>query len=125
MVAQPIFTVPKKGSTKLCLVNDHSAGMTLLNSLILAEGGFMKLDNLSELTTNICTTMGRNGGHRPMLLWKSDASQAYHHLPMHPQWKVHQASLIDCQSRFPPAPDRGQTLAQPERLRPSVTGSNL
>src|SRR6266478_7365149 len=30
-----------------------------------------------------------------------------------------------CQSWFPPALDRGQTLAQPERLRPSVTGSNL
>src|SRR5260370_42593638 len=30
-----------------------------------------------------------------------------------------------CQSRFPPALDRGQTSAQPERLRPSVTGSNL
>ncbi len=26
MVAQPVFTIPKKGSTKLQLVNDHSAG---------------------------------------------------------------------------------------------------
>src|SRR5260370_30058861 len=91
MVAQPIFTMPKKGSTKLHLVNDHSAGTTLLNSLILAEG-FVKLNNLSDLATNIHATMGR---HCPMLLWKSDASQAYYHLPMHPQWQVHQASLID------------------------------
>ena len=30
-----------------------------------------------------------------------------------------------CQSQFPPALDRGQTLAQPGRLRPSVTGSDL
>jgi hypothetical protein len=41
MVAQPIFTVPKKGSLKLQLVNDHSAGNKSLNSLIPAEGGFV------------------------------------------------------------------------------------
>ncbi len=46
MIAQPIFTTPKKGSVKLQLVNDHSAGMNSLNSLIPAEGGFIKLDTL-------------------------------------------------------------------------------
>src|SRR5260221_5754556 len=39
--------------------------------------------------------MARNGNRCPAWLWKSDASQAYHRLPMHPQWQVHQATLID------------------------------
>ena len=74
MVAQLIFTIPKKGSTKLQLVNDHSAGTS---SLIPAEGGFVKLDNLSNLGTNIHAVMVKNGGQHPLLLWRSDASQAY------------------------------------------------
>ncbi len=53
MVTQPIFTVLKKGSTKLHLVNDHSVGLKSLNSLILTEGGFVVLDNLSDLGANI------------------------------------------------------------------------
>ena len=95
MVAQPIFTVPKKGSSKLRLVNDHSAGLNSLNSLIPAEGGFVILDNLSDLAMNIRSTMASNGGRHPCLLWKSDVSQAYRHIPMHPRWQVRQASLIN------------------------------
>src|SRR5258708_2294395 len=53
MVTQPVFTIPKKGSTKLCLVNDHSMGLKSLNSLIPTEGGFVVLDNLSDLGANI------------------------------------------------------------------------
>ncbi len=88
MVAQPVFTVPKKGSTKLQLINDHSTGLKSLNSLIPMEGGFVVLDNLSDLGMNICAVMHENPGLRPKLLWKSDASQAYRHLPMHPHWQV-------------------------------------
>jgi hypothetical protein len=46
MVCQPIFAIPKPGSQNLRLINDHSAGSKSLNSLILAEGGFLKLDTL-------------------------------------------------------------------------------
>src|SRR5258706_4586614 len=84
MTAQPVFTVPKKGLSKLCLVNDHSAGMLSLNSLIPADGGFVKLDNISDLVTNIQAMMAQNGNRHPAWLWKSDASQAYCRLPMHP-----------------------------------------
>ena len=94
-MAQPIFTVPKKGSSKLQPVNDHSARSKSLNSLIPAEGGFVKLDNLSDLMTNIWATMAVNGGLAPCWLWKSDASQAYRRLPMRPRWQIRQASLID------------------------------
>ncbi len=95
MVAQPIFTVPKKGSAKLRLVNDHSAGLKSLNSLIPSEGRFVILDNLSDLGANIRAMMQKNPGLKPKFLWKSDASQAYRHLPVHPQWQIRQATLID------------------------------
>src|SRR6266436_3485035 len=95
MVAQPVFTVPKKGSVKLCLVNDHSAGSKSLNSLIPTEGGFVVLDNLSDLGANIQWRLRRNPESKPKFLWKSDASQAYRHLPMHPCWQVRQATFID------------------------------
>src|SRR5258707_8113005 len=95
MVSQPVFTVPKKGSAKLHLVNDHSAGLKSLNSLILTEGGFIVLDNLSDLGMNICAAMHKNPKLRPRLLWKSDASQAYRQLPMHLCWQIRQATRID------------------------------
>src|SRR5258708_2594917 len=95
MTAQPVFTVPKKGPSKLRLVNDHSACTHSLNSLIPADGGFVKLDNISDLVTNIHAIMAQNGGHHPAWFWESDASQAYCQLPMHPCWQVCQATLID------------------------------
>src|SRR5258708_5678527 len=49
MVAQPVFTIPKKGTAKLHLINDHSAILKSLNSLIPMQGGFVVLDNLSDL----------------------------------------------------------------------------
>src|SRR5258707_2435983 len=95
MVAQPVFTMPKKGSAKLHLVNDHSARLNSLNSLIPTEGGFVILDNLSDLGANICAIMCERPGLRPKFVWKSDASQAYRRLPMHPRWQVRQVTLID------------------------------
>ena len=77
MAVQSVFTVPKKGSTKLHLVNDHSARLKSLNSLILMDGGFVVLDNLSDLGANIHATMHKNPNLRPRLLWKSNALQAY------------------------------------------------
>ena len=88
MVSQPVFTVPKKGSAKLHLVNDHSTGLKSLNLLIPTEGGFVVLDNLSDLGVNICAAMHKNVGMRPKLLWKSDASEAYRWLPMHLHWQI-------------------------------------
>ena len=88
MVTQPVFTVPKKGLAKLCLVNDHSASSKSLDSLILAEGGFVVLDNLLDLGVNIQETLCQNPELKPKFLWKSNASQAYRCLPMHPQWQI-------------------------------------
>ena len=94
-ITQPIFTVPKKGLAKLCLFNDHSAGANSLNSLIPTEGGFIILDNLSDLGANIQAKMHTHPGSKPVHLWKSDASQVYRHIPIHPHWQAHQVMLID------------------------------
>ncbi len=80
---------------QLCLVNNHSAGLKSLNSLILTEGRFIVLDNLSDLGANICVAMHKNPKLRPRLLWKSDASQGYRQLLMHPCWQIRQATHID------------------------------
>ncbi len=73
MVTQLIFTVPKKGSVKLHLVNNHSVGLKSLNSLIPTKGGFIILDNLSDLGANIWVTMQKNPGLKLKYLWKSNA----------------------------------------------------
>src|SRR5258708_39107605 len=95
MVAQPVFTVPKKGSAKLHLVNDHSAGSKSLNSLIPAKGRFDVLDNLSDLGANIWETLCWTPELQLNFLWKSNTSQPYRCLPMHPQWQAQQVTFID------------------------------
>lgn len=95
MVCQPVFAVPKPGTQKLRLINDHSAGEKSLNSLIPADGGFVKLDSLLDLGTNIRAQMATRGGAVPRYLFKSDVSQAYRRLPMHFRWQVRQATEID------------------------------
>src|SRR5260221_290566 len=51
MVVQPCFTVPKPGSSKFHLVNDHMAGHFSLNAAIPPEDGSFRPDNLSDFGT--------------------------------------------------------------------------
>jgi len=95
MTCQPVFAVPKPGSQKLRLINDHSAGNKSLNSLIPSEGGFIKLDTLRDLGANIRAQIASRGGKTPCYLFKSDVSQAYRRLPMHVRWQVRQGTEID------------------------------
>lgn len=93
MVAQPIFAIPKWGTDKLRLINDHSAGEKSLNSLIPADGGFMQLDTLEDLGSLI-RRMITQVGRCPAWLFKSDVAQAYRQIPIHPRWQVRQATKI-------------------------------
>ena len=95
MTCQPIFVVPKPGSSKFRLINDHSAGECLLNSLIPSEGGFVKLDTLRDLGANIQAQIALRSGQKPCYLFKLDVSQAYRCLPMHPRWQARQGLEID------------------------------
>ena len=94
MVAQPCFAVPKPGSSKFHLVNDHTAGHSSLNTAIPPEDGSFQPDNLWDLGS-LLLAFFRANGHTPAWLFKSDASSAYHLLPCHPRWQVHQAMMID------------------------------
>jgi len=95
MTCQPIFAVPKPGSKKFRLINDHSAGEKSLNSLIPSEGGFVKLDMLRDFGANIRAQIALRSREKPCYLFKSDVSQAYRRLPMHPRWQVRQGAEID------------------------------
>jgi hypothetical protein len=71
MTCQPIFAVPKPGSSKFRLINDHSAGENSLNSLIPSEGGFVKLDTLRDLGANIRAQIALHGGERSLAISSS------------------------------------------------------
>src|SRR5260370_3098335 len=96
MVAQLCFAVPKPGTSKFRLVNDHTAGLLSLNSMIAPEDGSFRPDNLSDLGA-LLVNFYREHGHAPAWLFKSDASSAFCLLPCHPWWQVHQATPIDGQ----------------------------
>ncbi len=94
MVAQPCFAVPKPGSSKFRLVNDHTAGHSSLNTAIPPEDGSFRPDNLWDLGS-LLLAFFRANGRTPAWLFKSDASSAYRLLPCHPRWQVRQATMID------------------------------
>ncbi|KAJ7099889.1 hypothetical protein B0H15DRAFT_796637 [Mycena belliarum] len=96
MYSMPIHAVPKPGSQKLRLVVNHSMGEHSLNSMIprhLIAGS--RLDTLKNLGDHL---LALRGVHRPsadLVIWKSDVSQAYRRLPMHPLWQLKQIITID------------------------------
>ncbi len=76
MVAQPCFVVPKPGSSKFCLVNDHMAGCSSLNAVIPPEDGSFWPDNLWDLGT-LLLVFYHTHGQTPAWIFKLDASSAY------------------------------------------------
>ena len=96
MVAQPCFAVPKPGTSKLQLVNDHTAGAPSLNASIAPEDGSFRPDNLSDLGALLIDYYQKHG-QAPAWLFKSDTSSVYRLLPCHYQWQARQATSIDGQ----------------------------
>ncbi|KAG1861379.1 hypothetical protein C8R48DRAFT_774130 [Suillus tomentosus] len=80
MYSTPVHVVLKPNSTKLHLVVDHSAGEFSLNSMI-------NLDNTSKFR--------REHGDVPLVVFKSDVSQVYRRLPMHPLWQLKQVITVN------------------------------
>jgi hypothetical protein len=95
MYSMPIYAVPKPHSTDLRLVTDHSCGRFSLNSMIQHERvtGF-PLDNMIHFGEMIMDLEIREPGKKK-LAWKSDISEAYRILPMHPLWQVKQVNTLD------------------------------
>ena len=90
----PIHAVPKPHSTDLRLVTNHSAGLFSLNSMIKREdiSGY-PLDNMTHLGEMLLRKRAEFPDEK-LTLFKSDISDAYRHLPMHPLWQVKQINTI-------------------------------
>ena len=106
MHVSPIHAVPKPHSDKLRMVIDQSAGLFSLNSMIKCEDvqGF-PLDNMIHLREGLI----RQHQMKPNQLWivyKSNVTNAYQLLPMHPLWQIRQIVTIngehdvDCNNCF-------------------------
>jgi hypothetical protein len=95
MYSMPIHTIHKPHLEKLHLVNDHSAGTFSLNSMIAHEDVVgAKMDTVSDL---IGALLRYRQSHplTPLVMFKSDVSAAYRHLPLHPLWQIKQIVTID------------------------------
>ena len=94
MVTQPCFPVPKPGSSKFRLINDHTAGHFALNTTIPVEDSSFRPDNLIDLGS-LLINYHRKWGKPLAWLFKTDVSSAYRLLPCHPRWQMRQATEID------------------------------
>ncbi|KIJ90069.1 hypothetical protein K443DRAFT_15553 [Laccaria amethystina LaAM-08-1] len=94
MYCMPIFAVPKPHSTDLRMVTDQSAGKYSLNSMIPREDiiGY-PLDNLQHLG-QFLLSMHHRTPDSPRILYKSDVSEAYRLLPVHPFWQIKQVNRV-------------------------------
>ncbi|KIY49036.1 hypothetical protein FISHEDRAFT_42179, partial [Fistulina hepatica ATCC 64428] len=95
MYGVPIWVVPKPHSDKLRLVVDHSAGIYSLNSMIPKSERTVHLDGLQQLGEALIRAR-REHGDKPLVIWKSDISEAYRLLPMNPLWQIKQTVVFDC-----------------------------
>jgi hypothetical protein len=94
MTTIPLWVVPKPHSDKLRLVVNQSAGDFSPNSFIMSEDASMHLDSLHALGAALIRVREQYR-NIPLVLFKTDVSQAYRHLPMHPLWQLHQVVTID------------------------------
>ncbi|THH15183.1 hypothetical protein EW146_g5256 [Bondarzewia mesenterica] len=94
MYSMPIHAVPKPHTDSFRMVVDHSAGNYSLNLLIDRDAVGMHLDNVQDLACNLLSSRSEVGD-APIWLFKSDVSQAYRQLPMHPLWQIKQIVTVD------------------------------
>lgn len=89
MFSMPLGVVPKPHSDKFRLVNDFSAGEFSLNALVDRSSVHFRPDRVQDLGRNL---LHYRLHHPTTLLWlfKSDVSQAYRRIPMHPLWQIKQ-----------------------------------
>jgi hypothetical protein len=97
MYSMPIHVVPKPHSSDFRLVTNHSAGYFSLNSMIKREDitGY-PLDNMTQLGELLLKKRAESPNQK-LLLFKSDISEAYRNLPMHPLWQIKQINTIQGQ----------------------------
>ncbi|KAF8813432.1 hypothetical protein BYT27DRAFT_7084856 [Phlegmacium glaucopus] len=94
MTTIPLWVVPKPHSDKLRLVVDHSAGNYSPNSYISSADAKVHLDTLRALGAALLRAR-KEHGDRELTLFKTDVSQAYRRLPVHPLWQLRQVVTIN------------------------------
>ena len=93
MTTIPLWVIPKPHSDKFRLVVDHSAGDYAPNSFIPPEEAGVHLDTLHALGKALLQVKSRFRD-KPIVLFKTDVSQAYRRLPVHPLWQLRQVVSI-------------------------------
>jgi hypothetical protein len=95
MYSMPTFAVPKKGSSKFRLVTDQSAGKFSVNSMQSRHVAAFPMDNMIQLGERILRVRNSLKPGEKMILYKSDVSEAYRLIPMHPIWQTRQVNTVD------------------------------
>jgi hypothetical protein len=93
MRASPISATPKS-SGGYRLIIDQSSGRNSLNSMIQPRQVIPKLDNIHDLGSRLIAVRKKHP-KRKLDVFKSDVTEAYRLIPMHPFWQVKQAVTID------------------------------
>ncbi|KAF7303305.1 hypothetical protein MKEN_01294600 [Mycena kentingensis (nom. inval.)] len=95
MYCSPVHAVPKPHSDKLRMIVDQSFGDYAPNSMISREAvAGAKLDSLQRLGDRLLELRRLHGPNADLVVWKSDVSQAYRRLPVHPLWQLKQIITI-------------------------------
>ncbi|KAJ3751962.1 hypothetical protein EV360DRAFT_89206 [Lentinula raphanica] len=90
MYSTPVIAVPKPRSSDLRLVSNQSAGEFSQNSMVdpVAIKG-PRMDTMKEFIPALLRYR-RENPHQKLVMWKSDVSEAYRLVPMHPLWQIKQ-----------------------------------
>ncbi|KIJ43077.1 hypothetical protein M422DRAFT_170302 [Sphaerobolus stellatus SS14] len=94
MHSSPIGAVPKSHSTGLRLITDQSTGPFAPNSFIPRNAASVRYDNMHDFG-KLLRQAYANHGRPPAYIFKSDCSEAFRRIPMHPLWQIHQVVTID------------------------------
>ncbi|KAJ3504145.1 hypothetical protein NLJ89_g8094 [Agrocybe chaxingu] len=95
MYSMPIFAVPKPDISDYRLITDQSHGPHSLNSMIHHPSvtGY-PLDNLKHFGEMLIDLQMR-APDKEKVVWKSDITEAYRIIPIHPFWQIKQVTRID------------------------------
>ncbi|KAJ3567810.1 hypothetical protein NP233_g6124 [Leucocoprinus birnbaumii] len=94
MYCMPIFAVPKNRPGKYRLVTHQSFGPYSLNSMTPPHERAFPLDSIVRLGDQLLRKHKANP-KKGIILWKSDISEAYRMIPVHPLWQIKQVNTID------------------------------
>jgi hypothetical protein len=94
MYSMPLGVILKPHSSKLCLINDLSAGTSSCNSMIPPQECFIKLDSMCMFGNALQWYKAYNL-NISVILVKSNMSQAYWLILMHPRWQIKQIVTIN------------------------------